>query len=338
MPTDTSGTIGQVTFTNQVVYDHAFLGCRLARQQISEEYILTAEQQLGLMLSSWANEGAPLWCQTKYILPLLQGVYSLNVAQYAPGVVDILEANLRYLSQLTGATVATVGAANSVTTQLQTAMSIENVGLLSTVTGKFNLSLQYSLDGVAWVTFFTNPAQALTAGTYFWMDFQGLPQAAYWRVQANGPTVLALQTLFLGNNAQEIQVARINKDDYWNLPNKTFQGRPVQYWCDRQVAGPVMNLWPAPGAAFAVQQITVLAHRQIMDVGSMTQQIEAPQRAFDAIWTNLSARLRMVIPEVDKQKTADLPDMAKAAKKLFWSQEIDDSPINLQIDLSAYTK
>lgn len=338
MPTATSGTIGSVTFTNQVVIDHAFLGVKLARQQISEEYILTAQEQLALMLSSWANEGVPLWCQTKYILPLLQGVYTLDVSKYAPGVVDILEANLRYLAQLTGITTTTGGLGGNVATLLSTAQSIENIGLLSSTTGAFGVSFQYSNDGVTWTTFYANTALALTAGTYYWLDFQGLPVAAYWRVLAGATTTLTLSSFFLGNSAQEIQISRINKDDYWNLPNKTFQGRPVQYWCDRQMAGPIMNIWPAPGAAFVVQQITVLAHRHIMDVGSMTQQIEAPQRAFDAIWTGLSERLRLVITEVDKQKTSDVPTMAAAAKKLFWSQEVDDSPINLQIDLSAYTR
>lgn len=356
MPTSTSGTIGSVTFTNQVVIDHAFLGVKLARQQISEEYILTAQEQLALMLSSFANEGVPLWCQTKYILPMVQGVYSLDVSQYFPGLVDILEANLRYCAQLTGTYTSSQGTASlafdsnpltdctqtsaggNITMQLATAQSVQNFGLMSAVAGTLNVSLQYSNDGVTWTTFYTNAALAVAAQIYTWMDFQGLPAATYWRLQANGTTVLNIAELFWGNTAQEIQIARINKDDYWNLPNKTFQGRPVQYWCDRQINGPIMNLWPAPAAQYVWQQITVLAHRHIMDVGSMTQQIEAPQRAFDMIWKGLSERLRMVIPEVDKTKTTDVPAMAAAAKKLFWSEERDDSPINLQIDLSPYTK
>lgn len=338
-PAPVSGTSGQGTsvFTNQVVIDHAFLLCRMARQQISEEYILTAQEQLAMMLLSWANEGAPLWCQTKYILPLIQGVYSLDVSQYAPGVVDIQEANLRRINQLTGTTTTVVGLLGNTTTLMPAAIAVENVGIQSALTGNFNVSLQYSNDGVNWTTFYTNLSLSLTAGVFTWMDFQGLPVALYWRLQSNGSSQVSVSQLFFGNLAQEIQISRINKDDYWNLPNKTFQGRPVQYWCDRQAGGPVMQLWPAPGAAFAIQQITILAHRHIMDVGSMTQQIEAPQRAFDAIHTGLGARLRMVIPEVDKQKTADIPALAAAAKKLFWSEERDDSPINLQIDLSAYT-
>ncbi len=136
----------------------------------------------------------------------------------------------------------------------------------------------------------------------------------------------------------EIPVARINKDDYWNLPNKTFQGRPVQYWCDRQVDGPVMWLWPSPGVQFVFQQITVLTHRQIMNTLDMQGNIEIPQRGFDAVWSSLGERLRMLVPAVDKKETMDVPAFAAQCRRAFWGEERDDSPIFLQVDLSPYTK
>jgi hypothetical protein len=360
-PLVTSNTIGQVQFSTRLLLDHAFRGCRLAPQQISGEYIQTALDSLALMLSAWANEGVPLWCQTKYILPLVQGVYQLAVANTFPGVVDILEANLRYCHRFTGLYTATQGTAanafdsnvetdctqttagGSITLQLATAANTDNVGIMSAVTGTIGFMLQYSNDGTNWTTFYENDALAVQAGVFWWMDFQGLPQQLYWRLQADDSTILNIAELFFGNHAQEIPVSRINKDDYWNLPDKTFQGRPVQYWCDRQVAGPVMWLWPSPGRFFVFHQITVLAHRHIMDVGTvqtgaMNQVLELPQRAYDAVWMSLSERLRMIIPEVDKQATADLPAVAKAARMLFWGEERDDSPVFLQLDIGSYTR
>jgi hypothetical protein len=191
---------------------------------------------------------------------------------------------------------------------------------------------------VTWTTFYTNTAFAAVARQFTWLDFQGLPNANYWRLQANGTTVLNVAELFFGNMATEIQIARINKDDYWNLPNKTFQGRPVQYWCDRQLNGPVMQLWPAPGAAFVFQQVTILAHRHIMNTTDMAGNIEVPQRVFDAVWMSLAERLRMVIPKVDKNETMDIPQLAAQARILMWGEEVDQSPINLQLDISPYTK
>lgn len=350
-----SGVIGR-TFTTDVVIDHAFRGVRLDPESVGGEEIDTAVTQLNLMLSAWANSGVPLWCQTKYILALTQGVYSLDVNAQFPGVVDVLEANLRQVARLVGTASSTSGNAafafdsnpltactevapgGQITMQLATGASVENVGIMPFVAGTWNISLQYSNDGATWTTFYTNTAFTAVAGQFTWFDFQGLPTATFWRLQANGTTILNVAELFFGNQAQEIQVARINKDDYWNLPNKSFQGRPVQYWCDRQLNGPVMQLWPAPGAAFVFQQVTILAHRHIMNTTDMSGNIEVPQRVFDAVVWSLSERLRMVITKVDKQATMDVPGMAQQARSLMWGEEVDQSPINLQIDISPYTK
>ena len=350
-----SGVIGR-SFSTDVVIDHAFRGVRLDPQAIAGEDIDTALMQLDLMLSAWANEGVPLWCQTKYILALRQGIYSLDVSAQVPGVVDVLEANLRYCNRFIGTVSSSEGTASlafdsnpetacteitpggTIDMFLLTAASMQNVGIMPFVSGTWNISLQYSSDGVTWTTFYTNAALPAVAGQFFWVDFQGLPLRQYWRLQANGTTVLNVAELFWGNQAQEIQIARINKDDYWNLPNKTFEGRPVQYWCDRQIAGPVMQLWPAPGPQFVFQQVTILAHRQIMNVGQMNQTIEAPQRVFDALWMNLADRLRTVISKVDKNLTMDIPMLAKQSRTLMWGEEVDQSPINLHLDISPYTK
>lgn len=350
-----SGSIGRI-FTTDVVIDHAFRGVRLDPQAISGEDTDTALTQLDLMLSAWANEGTPLWCQTKYILALRQGVYSLDVSAQVPGVVDVLEANLRQCNRFIGTVSASAGTASfafdsnpetactqvatggTIDNFLSTAASVQNVGIMPFVSGIWNISLQYSSDGVTWTTFYTNAALPAVAGQFFWVDFQGLPARQYWRLQANGTTVLNVAELFWGNQAQEIQVARINKDDYWNLPNKSFEGRPVQYWCDRQISGPVMQIWPAPGAAFVFQAITILAHRHIMNSTDMSGTVEVPQRVFDAVWMSLSERLRAVISRVDKNATMEVPGMAKQARMLMWGEEIDESPINLQIDISPYTK
>lgn len=340
----------------QVVIDQAFRAVRLAPQQITSEYIQTALSQLDLMLSAWANEGTPLWCQTKYILPLQQGVSSLDVNQFFPGIIDILEANLRNCQRFQGTYSSSEGnaalafdanpytactettPAGQVTLQLSSATRMTNFGVMPNVSGTWSILLQYSQDGVTWTTFYTNTAFVATAGIFTWLDFQGIRPAVYWRLQAVGTTVLDVAELFFGNRPNEINLSRLNKDDYWTLPDKAFEGRPVQYWCDRQVNGPVMQLWPAPGYQYQFQQITVLAHRYIMDAGSMTNQLELPKQAFEAVYLSLSEKLRMVIVEVDKEVTQDVPGLAKQARMNFWAGNVDDSPMNLQLDISAYTR
>jgi hypothetical protein len=43
----------------------------------------------------------------------------------------------------------------------------------------------------------------------------------------------------------DYELQRISRGDYATVPNKTTQGRPSQFWLDRQIT-PVMYLWSTP--------------------------------------------------------------------------------------------
>jgi hypothetical protein len=70
----------------------------------------------------------------------------------------------------------------------------------------------------------------------------------------------------------------------------------------------------------------------------MTQELDIPQRWFDAIVALLAAKLAEETPEVDSQLMPILD--AKAAKALAEaeSEERDNSPIYWQVNLSGYTR
>ena len=43
----------------------------------------------------------------------------------------------------------------------------------------------------------------------------------------------------------DIDIDRIGRSEYLNIPNKTTKGRPSQFFVDRQTT-PVVKLWPTP--------------------------------------------------------------------------------------------
>jgi hypothetical protein len=75
-----------------------------------------------------------------------------------------------------------------------------------------------------------------------------------------------------------------------------------------------------------------------MDVGTMTEQIEVPQRWYDAIVSGLAAMLALELPDVDPQMIPVLD--AKAAQSLATAQaeERDNSPIMWAPNISMYTR
>lgn len=349
----TSGTIATTIFNTGKVIDTAYRYCRLPAAAITGEMIEIARQQLYLMLSNMGNTGVPLWCQDKQIIPM----YINNPLVSCPaGTIDVLNANLRTLTEFTGTYTSTEGVAanafdhdlatactqatpgGSITLFLETADTVSTVGLLPNATGSWNIALQFSDDGLAWVPFKTDMVYAAQAGVWQWFDFVGLTAHQWWRLQATAPTVLDVTELVFANNPEEIPVARVNKDDYYNLPNKQFSSRPVQYWLDRQVSAAIMTLWPAPDAAAQFQQLVILRHRHIMDVGTLQNTLEIPQRWFDAICAMLGKRLSYITPEVKLEVIPIVEKLAGELESGAWMEERDDSPMYLQPNLAVYTR
>jgi hypothetical protein len=288
-----------------------------------------ANDQLYLLLSDLANRGIQLWCIEKQIYPIFDGLGDLVLEL---GTVDVLNINLRTLQRVTGTNIDT---STSRTTLFPTATFVTTVGIRWTAPA-VPVALQRSADGIVWTTVQTESPTA-DAGEWTWFDLESSVALPYFRVLATSGT-LGFSEIYLGNTPTEIPLARLNRDDYTNLPNKSFQSnRPLQFWFDRQVQRPVMHLWPVPNNAAEVLQIIVWRQRYIMDVGSMTQEVEVPQRWYDAIVSMLAAKLALEYIEVDAQMIPLLDQKAKEALYFAQQEERDNSPMNILPNISMYT-
>lgn len=324
-----SGTVSQTVFDTRKVIDHAFRRCRIAPQLISAEYLQTATDVLYLLLSELSAQGMPSWCNQKSIYPLYEG--AAFITTYS-GTIDIMSANLRNTTELTG---TNTDSATQRVIEFTDVTGVSTVGILWSATA-VPLEFARSDDGVIWTVIQTETPDA-SAGEWSWYDMNQVVDALYFRVRATSGT-LSFDTIYTGNNPSEIPLGRVNLDQYATLPNKTFQSnRPLQYWLDRQAASPVMRLWPVPNDAATTAQVVVWAQRHIMDVGTMTQEIEVPQRWYDAIVWSLADRLAAEIIEVDPAMMGPIGARAQAALDTAWNSEGDNSPFMLAPDISGYT-
>lgn len=325
-----SNTVSQTVFNTGRVIDNAYRRCRIPAEQITSEYIDIAKDQLFLIFGELANEGTPLWCIEKQIYPLYEGVGQVTTDL---GTVDILNTNLRWLQEVTGTNTDT-------STEREVFFSggaaVTTVGIMWSA-ASVPLALERSDDGVVWDVIQTETPSA-TAGQWTWFDLDSSVTAYYFRVRATSGT-LGFSQIYLGNTPTEIPLARINRDDYTNLPNKSFQSnRPLQYWFDRQVNQPVMHLWPVPNAQAETYQIVLWRQRYIMDVGTMTQEVEIPQRWYEAIVSLLAARLALETIEADPQLIPMLDAKAERALMIAQMEERDNSPMMIQPNIAPYTR
>jgi hypothetical protein len=199
------------------------------------------------------------------------------------------------------------------------------------------IALERSDDGVVWDEIQTE-APTATAGQWTWFDLDSSIATPYFRVRATSGT-LSFSQIYLANTPTEIPLARMNRDDYTNLPNKAFQSnRPLQYWFDRQVNNPIMHMWPVPNLAATVCQIVVWRQRYIMDVGTMTQDIEVPQRWLEAIVSGLAAKMALELVEVDVNLIPILDQKAAISLNIAQMEERDNSPMMIAPNISPYTR
>ena len=325
-----SNTVSQTVFNTRKVIENAIRRCKLPAESITAEYVDIANDQLYLLLSDLANMGAPLWCIEKQILPLYDGVGDVTLDTK---VVDILNSNFRQLQTVSGTNVDT---STTRTISFGGDTFVTTVGILWSA-ASVPVAFEQSVDGIAWTTIQTETPVAV-AGQWTWFDLNISVAAPYFRVRATTGT-LGFSQIYTGNTPTEIPLARMNRDDYTNLPNKYFQSnRSLQDWYDRQIPNPIMHLWPVPNAAAEVCQLVLWVQRYIMDVGTMTQELEVPQRWYEAIVSMLAAKMALEIVEVDPNMIGMLD--AKAAQALYVAQaeERDNSPMMIAPNISMYTR
>lgn len=361
----TSGTVSTTVFNTGKLIDRAFGRCQLAPQKITPEYISIAQDLLYLTLSTLASKGIALWAVQKVVIP----IYDATQDVLAPlGTVDVLNANLRSVTQLqlpapgvvytssAGGVAANAFDDNLATACTQTApngyiqVQFPAVGqpvvfgVLPNATGSWNVAIQTSTDGVAFTPVYSATALAVVAGQWLWVDVEGIPEAGvlYVRLQASGGTTLNITEFVCGASPQEIPIAKISRDDYSNLPNKWFTGRPLQFWYNKGIPQPTLTLWPAPASIYTFSQIVLYVQRYVQDVGTLTQTIEVPQRWFLPTLTRLAKELMLMIPEVAKSMSdLDKSTLLQEDKDRWsegWASETDSAPVMMRPNIRAYTR
>jgi hypothetical protein len=196
------------------------------------------------------------------------------------------------------------------------------------------LAVDYSYDGITWVELATVTNDIVNNWGYTQID--GSPLANWWRFRNASAETINVRALSLASVQQDIPLARLNKDDYFNLPNKDFLGqRSLQYWFDRQVT-PIMNVWPVPQDAF--QTFMLLIEMQPQDVGKLTNEIAVPDRWLPAIQAQLSHRVAKLLPDADINRVNLLKNEAAEMTRAAEEEDRDKSPIYFRPNISYYTR
>ena len=86
------------------------------------------------------------------------------------------------------------------------------------------------------------------------------------------------------SNQLDVTVNRIGRDTYLNLSSKLSQGKPTQYYVDRQIT-PKFRVFPTPNATYTlvVDRLT-----RIEDADSATNTVDVPFRFYPCLAAGLA--------------------------------------------------
>ena len=350
-----SGTVGTTVIQVQTLIDHGARRCGKLAEELTSEQVLSAKESLFFLLSNLINIGIQYWAIEKKVFGLKADKY---VYQLPIGANDVLQALYRRMNRPSGSygtsaggtvenafdskidTICTQSAPNgniSVNYGTNNPVYIGAIGILPGVSGNIDCVFEYSSDGITWSTLYDPGVTAWVDNEWIWYDIEPGQTVQWYRIRARNGSTLSLREFYLGNNSTEITMARLNRDDYTNLPNKNFTAnQPYQFWLNRTIPQAEITLWPVPSDPFV--QMTVWYSRQIMDVGSLSGELEIPQRWYLAIQSMLAHQMSLELPQVDLQRIQYLEIQAEKYLNLAEAEERDKSPVYFAPNVSCYTR
>jgi hypothetical protein len=121
----------------------------------------------------------------------------------------------------------------------------------------------------------TQTTQALTQGT------------ATYTLAAD---VVDILEMVLRRDGTDYEVERISRGEYLTFPNKTAQGRPSQFYFDRQIQ-PVITLWQPPENSTDI--LVFYYVRRIQDADTLVNTTDMPFRFYPCMVAGLAYYLAM---------------------------------------------
>lgn len=325
----TSGTVATTVIDTSAVMEHAFRRCKVLPSAQTPETVLIAKECLYMLLLNLGNRGLNLWAVEKAFIGLHQGQAAYETQT---GTLDVL--NVIYsqntLVSATFSAQATGGLASFTTA------NVLRVGFSVSASFTGALVISTSADGVTYTAQTTLPSATYTPGEDYWVDLPKIESIGHILVESASAPYPVIDGMKVSGAVYDLPCTQWNRDTYAVINNKTQQGRPsTSYFFEKKLI-PTITLWPVPNNDNDC--LMIYRHRQPQDVGTLTQQLEIPQRWLDGFIWLLAARLCFELPAVPDTVINIVVQMAD--KQVFEAEqsETDGAPLYLTPGIGVYSR
>lgn len=117
----------------------------------------------------------------------------------------------------------------------------------------------------------------------------------------------------------DMQVERIQRDEYLAYPNKAQTGRPFQFMITRNLDAPIITFWPVPENS--TDQFIYYRIRYLQDIDDSSQTPDMPRRFLPAVISGLAWHLSNKSPAINdinrrqELRALYMDDLAKAMEE-----------------------
>ena len=102
---------------------------------------------------------------------------------------------------------------------------------------------------------------------------------------ALGTDVIDILSLVVRRSGTDYALDRVSRDEFLNIPTKTTQGRPTQFFVDRQIT-PNLKVWPLPDNS--TDEVIYNALTRLDDADIYTNTLGVPFRFYPALAAGLA--------------------------------------------------
>ena len=117
-------------------------------------------------------------------------------------------------------------------------------------------------------------------------------------------------------NGRDLPMLELTRSEYLEMPLKTTQGVPTQYYFDNQRATKLLYIWPVMGAP-TTETIKYTYQRITEDVTNESQNLDIPQEYMDLVVTCLADRLLTPYGKTNK-------DLSMRAREMLFEANAAD--------------
>lgn len=107
---------------------------------------------------------------------------------------------------------------------------------------------------------------------------------------ALGADVIDILSVVVRRSGTDFAIDRLSRDEFLNIPNKTTQGRPTQFFLDRQIT-PNLKIWPTPENSSDVVIYDALT--RVQDADSQVNTLDVPFRFYPCLAAGLAYYIAM---------------------------------------------